>query len=118
MRTIEAIVLVLAYGAVAFASLSEPSLRPDAGFESGNIDHFFAYLVLGALTAWIHGNRLQTRWLLILIPLYAGLLELGQLLVPGRHATIENFLASVIGAWAGVVIGKAARRLGRQYLTF
>lgn len=115
MRTVGAAILVLAYGVVAFVSLSQPSYRPDAGFESGNTDHFLAYLLLGALTAWIRVARVQTRWLLLLVPLYAGLLELGQLLVPGRDASVENFLASAIGAWVGVVIGKGARRIGRLY---
>ena len=115
MKAIEILVLLLAYGVVAYASLSHPSMRPNAGFESGNSDHLIAYFLLGALTAWCRVHRLQTRWLLLILPLYAGLLELGQLLVPGRDASIENFLASVFGALVGLLAGRAARRLLRQY---
>lgn len=105
------LVVVLAISAVAFFSLSDPSLRPDAGLGSGNIDHFFAYLALGALTAGLRCEDWQIRWFLPLFVLLAGLLEIGQLLVPGRYASIENFLASAIGAWIGLVISNIARNL-------
>ena len=41
----------------------------------------------------------------------AGVLELGQLLVPGRHAGIDDFLFSAAGAVAGAVARGAAEAL-------
>ena len=116
MKTIELLILVSAYGVITFVSLSHPAFRPNAGFESGNFDHFIAYLLLGTLTSCFSVHGLQTRWLIFILPMYAGLMELGQLLVPGRQATVETFFASAIGAWIGLLVGKGVRRLARQYL--
>jgi VanZ family protein len=112
-KKVETLVLVSAYCAIAFVSLCSPSLRPEVGLPSGNYDHLLAYLLLGALTAWIRTHRIETRWLLLLIPIYAGLLEFGQFFISGRDASVENFVSSAFGAIAGVLVGKGARVLFR-----
>ena len=116
MKLIQAIILVLAYGAVAYSSLSPPSLRPSVGFDSGNSDHLIAYLLLGILIAYVRVHGVQTRWLFLILPLYGTALELAQLIVPGRDASVENLLASIFGAWLGLTAGKVLRSLARQYL--
>ena len=113
MRKFETSILVSAYCTIAFVSLSNPSLRPDAGLPSGNYDHLLAYLLLGALTAWVQLHLIETRWFLLLIPMYAALLELGQLFIPGRNASVETFVWSAVGAITGVLVGKGARLLFR-----
>ena len=112
-KQVETLVLVSAYCVIAFVSLSSPSLRPQVGLPSGNLDHLLAYLLLGALTAWVQTHRIETRWLLLLIPICAGLLEFGQLFIPGRYASVENFASSALGAVVGVLAGKGARLLFR-----
>jgi VanZ family protein len=58
-------------------------------------------------------KNIETRWLLLLIPIYAVLLEFGQLFIPGRFASVENFVSSALGAIDGVLVGKGARVLFR-----
>jgi len=96
-KKVETLVLVSAYCAIAFVSLCSPSLRPEVGLPSGNYDHLLAYLLLGALTAWVRTHRIETRWLLLLFPIYAGLLEFAQIFIPGRDASVETFVSSALG---------------------
>ena len=62
---------------------------------TGYEEHFLAYLVAGAIIAAAPRGSppLGTG---ILLWLYAGVLELGQNFVPGRHPAIEDFAASAL----------------------
>lgn len=65
---------------------------------SGKFEHFVAYagtMLVGGL-AWSsrrHAVRLTGG-----LTAYAALMELGQLVAPGRHASILDFLAGAVGA--------------------
>lgn len=49
--------------------------------------------------------------MLLLLVGAAGLLELAQHLVPGRHGELRDFLVKAAGVTLGIVIGHAANRL-------
>ena len=74
------------------------------GILSGTEEHFVAHLI--AATAVSAALRHANLILLILLALvgYAGLLELGQYLVPGREPAIRDFAASALGVTIGVGI--------------
>jgi VanZ family protein len=70
---------------------------------NGRLEHAAAYLVSGfaVLTAY----HQKPKWLLAtLMTCYAGVLELGQLLVPGRHPAVLDWLASSSGVFCAVVM--------------
>ena len=100
-------------GFVALTLLSwwmPAAYRPDFGGMSDKLEHAFAYLLLGALTAIAARHALKAYWLALAIVAYAGILELGQLLIPGRVVSVADFLASAAGAIVGVSIVALAAR--------
>ena len=73
----------------------------------GLIEHAIAYCGTAAIFAFAYQD--SRRWRLIAgFVVLAGVLEVGQLWVPGRTAQVAGFAASSIGAIAGVFLGRAA----------
>ena len=73
----------------------------------GLIEHAIAYCGTAAIFAF--GYQDPRRWRLIAgFVVLAGVLEVGQLWVPGRTAQVTGFAASSIGAITGVFLGRAA----------
>jgi VanZ family protein len=71
---------------------------------SGHVEHAIVYGLSGAFMLAVLGGRHAAWQVAALLVAYAGLLELGQLLVPGRHAGIDDFLFSAAGAIAGALV--------------
>ena len=94
----------LGYVAVALLSWLPAAYRPHIVVVSDKLEHALAYLLLGALTAIAARRTLNARRLALAIVAYAGVLELGQLLIPSRVVSVEDFLASAVGAIVGVSI--------------
>lgn len=71
------------------------------------LQHLGAYAVLAGLAAL--GFQARRPWIVLAIPLiaYGGILELVQLAVPGRFASVWDLLANA----AGVIVGIVAIRL-------
>lgn len=67
----------------------------------GQLEHFVAYLGMGSVAAFGYGRRVSYIQIVLLLAVYAGVLEIGQLLVPGRHSRLIDFLAGSAGAIAG-----------------
>ena len=88
-------------GLIGLLSLIPAALRPDTG-ASGKLEHLLAYMGAAALIG-LAGSTLRQRlgglWLLP----YAGVLELAQIYVPGRHPRFSDFVVSGGGAILGVV---------------
>jgi VanZ family protein len=102
----------LAYFAVALASWLPAAYRPDIVLLSDKFEHALAYLLLGVLSVIATRQIVHPRWIGLALVAYAGVLELGQLLVPGRVASAADFLASAAGAIVGVWLTTlAVRRL-------
>ncbi len=70
---------------------------------SGHAEHFIAYFLSALLASAVLSDRLNPWRVAGFLAIYAGILEVGQLFVPGRHATWTDFGASALGAVAGIV---------------
>ena len=69
----------------------------------GRLEHAAAYLISGLAVFTAYPRRL--KWLIaILMTCYAGILEFGQLLVPGRHAAILDWAASSGGVLCALLV--------------
>ena len=55
-------------------------------------------------------QTLNVSWLALAIVAYAGVLELSQLLIPSRVASVEDFAASAMGAIVAMPITALALR--------
>lgn len=73
----------------------------------GQVEHAIAYCGTGAILAFAYQEPRRWRIASGLIVL-AGILEIGQLWVPGRTSQLIDFAASSVGAAIGVLIGRAA----------
>ena len=80
----------------------------------GDLEHAAAYLITGSVVAVGYGSRLGYWLLALLLCAWAGVLETGQLWVPGRHAQLIDFAASSIGAILGISSIAAYRRRSRS----
>jgi len=96
-------VLPLAFG-FCLVLLAVLSWTPGAGLPrtilSGKVEHFIAYagtMLVGGL-AW--PARHHAPKLIGGLTVYAAVMELGQLVAPGRHASFWDFLAGAIGVVA------------------
>ena len=97
------LILAIAFSAVAVVSWVPGDIRPHTVLQSGNVEHLLAYLLLGGLTASLKRQVLNSYWLIVIVVAFAGTMELGQLLVPTRNASFENFSASALGAVIGIL---------------
>lgn len=68
------------------------------------VEHFIAYGAATLCVGLAYPTRLPRLLVAALLIAYAGLLEIGQIYVPGRGAAIRDFVASA----AGVVVGTLA----------
>lgn len=73
----------------------------------GLIEHAIAYCGTAAIFAFAYQDAKRWRMIVAFIAL-AGVLEVGQLWVPGRSSQVAGFTASSVGAITGVFLGRAA----------
>ncbi|MER2268663.1 VanZ family protein [Methylobacterium oxalidis] len=74
---------------------------------AGQIEHAIAYCGTAAIFAVAY-QETRRWWMASGFVVLAGILEAGQLWVPGRTAQVLDFAASSAGAVAGVLIGRVA----------
>ena len=81
----------------------------------GHAEHALAYAGTSLLAGLGYPARLY--WSVLLLVLYAGLLEWLQRFSPGRHPAVEDWLAGstgvVAGAWAALIVAKVRTRRTR-----
>lgn len=94
--------------AVALLSLLPRDYRLHTGVLSGKLEHALAYLLLGAVMTIAARRRHKPHRVALALVAYAGVLELGQLIISSREATIGGFVASAGGAILGVSITTVA----------
>lgn len=100
MRRAAAVLFWLAFLGVALFSLLPASEMPSTGMWD-KAEHALAYAVLGGLAA-LAGAR--PNWVAALAATAVGaLLELGQMMVPGRSASLADLAADALGATIGVL---------------
>jgi hypothetical protein len=108
MNSVRALVW-LGFAGIAFLSMAparwiyRPALPEHA-------DHALAYLLLGSALAWAYPSPGRRCLALAVLIASAALLEVGQLFLDSRYATMADFLASAAGAIAGVLVGSGLMR--------
>jgi VanZ family protein len=95
--------------AITVLSVVPPAQRPVTGVASSNFEHLAIYLAAGVLLAIGYRDRLLTVIGGLLV--FAGLIELVQLLVPGRHARLSDFLIDCAASASGVVLVALGSRI-------
>jgi VanZ family protein len=85
---------------IVVLSLVPPELRPETGAPH-NIEHFVAYAATGL--AFGLGYARRTAVLALALVIFSGCIELSQLLVPGRHARVSDFIVDALAMCFGVV---------------
>lgn len=96
---------------VAFAVLSlvPHELRPHTGLP-GPLEHLVAYAIAAGLLTFGYARRSQPFVIVLSLSVYAAILEIAQIWVPGRHPAVIDFAASS----AGALIGSALAWIGLQ----
>jgi VanZ family protein len=94
---------------IAVLSLVPPTARPITVVAPHTFEHAGIFLLDGlAFGVAYLGHE---RWLSIGAVAFCGGLELAQLMVPGRHARVSDFVVDVIAACIGVVAGSILMRM-------
>jgi VanZ family protein len=101
---------VLCLLALAVLSWTPGSYMVRTGVLSTHQEHFLAYLLSALTISAAQGRGAPAAWPGFALVCYAGLLEVGQLYVPGRHPGITDFSASSLGALLGMVLASALAR--------
>ena len=104
--------------AAIFVLSSQESLPSLPGGLTDYTGHFIGYALLGALllralagATW-RGVTARAGWLAVLVASAYGLTdEIHQVFVPGRSATVEDWVADSFGAITGVLLVRAAARI-------
>lgn len=104
---------IVVIAGIALLSLVPGSLRLQTG-ASGNFEHALAYLAAAMAVGLAWRSSLGWRGP-VAFSAFAGLLEIVQIFVPGRHAGIDNWAASTCGAVIGIALAATLRgRLSRH----
>jgi VanZ family protein len=110
-------VRALAWGVlfvIFILSLSPPGLRPETPI-AHQLEHASIFFLGGALLGFGYAQWLTS--VLISTVMFSALIELAQLVVPGRHARLSDFLVDATAALAGVVLAASQSPLrGRSDL--
>ena len=112
MTTLTQIVAWLLAGAVALAALGPVRYRPRLWITHYG-EHALAFILVGLAFALAYPRqRLLVAVILIVL---TGLLELVQLLMPGRHARLNDWLVDVLAALIGVALVAIIDRFMRAH---
>jgi len=93
--------------AVTFATLGPPRLRPHLGIGQDG-EHALAFLVVGLAFGLAYSQRRLAVSVIAVVLI--GILELMQLIAPGRHARLEDFAVDALAACIGVALSVALDR--------
>jgi VanZ family protein len=86
--------------AIVILSLVPRDLRPATGAPH-HLEHFIPYFATGL--AFGLGYDRKHNVLALLLVLFCGLIEVMQLLVPGRHARLGDFVVDALAACVGLL---------------
>jgi VanZ family protein len=85
--------------AVTFATLGPPRLRPHSTLGQDG-EHALAFVLVGLAFGLAYRQHRPLTMAIAVVMI--GVLELLQLLVPGRHARLEDYLVDALAACAGL----------------
>ncbi len=74
-------------------------------------EHFIAYVVVGCLLGVSYPAPRQRLILGMMLTIGAASLETAQLFIVGRTSSVEDFMASILGAWTGLLLSSLAQWL-------
>jgi VanZ family protein len=97
-------VRLIAWGlaaAIVYFSVVPPALRPETGLPH-DVEHLAIFCATGLAFGLAYNDRRGP--LAALLVCFAGAVEVAQLLVPGRHARLSDFLVDALAACIGVMI--------------
>lgn len=96
--------------AIVILSIVPPQLRPETNLPH-NVEHFGIFFATGAMFTF--GYSQQMLKLAALLIGFAGLVEIAQIFVPGRHARLCDFIVDASAVTIGIAIVSliGARRL-------
>jgi VanZ family protein len=90
----------LALGIVVL-SLVPPGLRPETGMPH-DLEHFIIFFATGFSFGFGYGRRPFVAMVALVV--FAGAVELAQLLVSGRHARFSDFIVDALALCIGVAM--------------
>lgn len=99
----------LAVLAIIALSVVPGSMRPHV-LQNDYAEHFVAYFISGSLFAIGYQRPVQLLSSAVLLATCAASLEVIQLWIPGRTASVGGFEISAIGAWIGLMAVVFVRR--------
>jgi len=104
----------LLFVAVVVVTLGSPRIRPTTDF-SHDTEHAIAFVLLGIMYGIGYAER-RVAMLLAAIPAI-GVLEWLQLLAPGRHARLEDFVVNLVAfSVAYAATGLALHLMGAKWI--
>jgi len=87
-------------------------MRPHTGLPEP-LEHVAAYALAGGLLTFGFGKRSHPFITLMFLSLYAAILEIAQIWVPGRNPQFIDLFASSAGALIGSALAWIGLRVGR-----
>ena len=98
--------------AVTFSTLGPATLRPHSDLGQDG-EHALAFVLVGLTFGLAYPrSRLRTAAVIVLL---IGVLELMQLVAPGRHARLEDFIVDGLAASAGFTSAVCADWVRRRF---
>ena len=99
-------------GAIVILSIVPAPLRPETPVPH-SLEHFGIFFATGVAFAFGYSSR--TLNLVIELIGFAGFVEVVQILIPGRHARLSDFIVDAVALCLGVAIASlAGTRMRRQ----
>ena len=98
---------ILAF-AVIILSFVPPDTRPATGAPHF-VEHFSIFVALGA--AFAIGYHKNHSLLAILFVIFTGAIETAQMLAPGRHARLSDFVVDALGMYVGLLAAVVLLRI-------
>jgi VanZ family protein len=93
----------IAIAAITLLSIAPPSLRPTT-FVPRKLEHLLIFGIAGL--AFSLAYRANPLYQIIGMTALAGVLEVAQYWIPGRHARMSDFVINTIGVIIGVIVGR------------
>jgi len=87
--------------AIAVLSLVPGEMRPRV-LSVSQVEHVLAYMAAGSTLTFGYFRRRNVAMIAALLPLYAALLEVLQIWVPGRVSRLIDVAAGTLGTWIGI----------------
>ena len=93
---------------IVVLSLVPSELRPETG-----APHIFEHCLVFVATGVVFGLGYEPRRgaLAIQLVAFAGVIEMAQLFVPGRHARLSDFLVDAVAICIGSIAGSLAKQV-------